>query len=909
MLFFLIIASVILVFHSVNKTYAAAAVNLSAIPPDIQSTLQAFDTPNTNPSTPYNTCNGNQGSGQIPYEGAEFPWISTTAGSQYDGPLFNPIKVPYGTQNINLVMNNLTFICHLATVGDVSFPGNAAVNAASCADTLPYPSLPPNKTSEACVSSIYISSATASIPGNLSCITGQQSAIWYQNDTKFWFENPTQPGNSPAPGCSMNPEGSFSFTSASPITHNETLSITVNEIEVSQFYIGGSAVYMCVVGNYRAPNQTVNAASSGCNPLSKTIYLSLSTAPTVPNVCPPWNGTANNNGTQVPVNTPNQVPAGSAPSQSYGSSGSQYVTNSPSGYTLNSIIASPSNDSVTPFNPSYSTSGNFTADYAKVFKDYPYDSQTVTANYSETFKQTLYIANGPAVYGPAPCELPYTYNGVPGCSQYGPAPVLGYTFTSSTGTVTQNFSSAQTPIPECYNRHFSITATSNTPQFLDSSGNPTVENPATVQYKPSTTVTFSANHGGSLISPYLVNGINTTINGWYSNTAASSTYNSYPYACSSTPSLPINYSNSSISPQPSASTPYNITYSCPATIPSLSYGDVACFNIGIDKTSGTMNSNGAIQTTSLGQIYAPGPGSGPPPITNVSCTQPLQAKPYIKVFGGDVLAGLSSQHIASCYNNPALILGFNKGSTGQQGSGTTVADLATGSITGFVSGQNILNMLDPLTFANTQSPPSYGGSYGTVGSCGSGKDYYQYAQELTTNPPPGFSVQPAPSTIGTTKISAGTHKVYYATGDIAITGNITYNTAGSTASNMPSFELVVKGGNITIGNNVTELDGVYIDEGGTITDHGTAVNECTANYSTDYKDICSQPLIIKGSLVAKQIDLYRSYGTYHLSSPSPNPSDPYASEQFIYSPLTWLTPGYSKSPIVQSVTSLPPIVN
>ena len=907
----LIVTSLMLVLHSNNKTFAVAQYDLGAIPPDIQAALQAFDTP-ANPSTPYNTCDGNQNINQIPYEGGEFPWISTMAGSQYDGPAINPIKIPYGTQKIELVMNNLTFICHLATKGNVSFPNNADVNVASCSDTLPAPAIPPNTISEACVSSIYISNATASIPGTLSCIVGQQSSIWFQPTTKFWFENPSSPGNSAAPGCSMNPEGSFYFTSASPITSSTTLAITVSEIEVSQFYIGNNAVYMCVAGDYKAPIQTIYANESGCRSQSKTIYLSLTTTPTVPNTCPPW-GNSDNNGTQVPINTPAIGNTTLPPASS--SSPSSVTVYTPTNYTLNSVTATPSNDTTT-FTPNQSSTGSFTANYTKFFKDYPYDPEKVTANYTENYSATTYKLDSTtttALSCPAGSETT-----IYGCldklsnGKFSPVTPISTTTTtysyqkvgnSSTGSFSGSISSPTSipAVPECYNRHFEISLTSNTPLFYNNNSS-TVENPATVVYKPSVTVTFSANHGGKLINPYTVNGVNTTINAQYHNMSNPSQYHPYPYACSSNPALPITYSDSSTSPgPPDPANLYTITYTCPATIPKLSYGDVACFNIGVDPSSGTMNSKGDIQATLVGLINQPS--------TGYSCSQPLQAKPYIKVFGGDVLAGLSSSDIASCYNNTASILGFNKGGSGQQGSGTTVADLATGSINGFVSGQNVLNMLDPLTFSNI--PPSYGGNYGEGGSCGSGIDYYTYAQEIAKNPPLGFTVQQLPNSasIDGLTIPAGSHYIYYAEGNVIINGNIILNDSGVSPSNVPSFELVVKNGNITIGNNVTELDGVYIDEGGTITNHGNSINECNSNPTADYYDQCSKPLIVKGSLIAHTINLYRSYGTYHMSSSSPNPSDPYASEQFIYSPLTWLTPGYSPSPLVQSITSLPPIAN
>ena len=308
----------------------------------------------------------------------------------------------------------------------------------------------------------------------------------------------------------------------------------------------------------------------------------------------------------------------------------------------------------------------------------------------------------------------------------------------------------------------------------------------------------------------------------------------------------------------------------------------------------------------------------------VKCGGPLKVatKPYFKVYGGDVIAGVCSQSIPYHYIAGSGINAWNNGGNGDQGSGTTTAALATGNIDGFASGQNILSMLNPppLTMANTSTGLyGYGGNFtSTSSTCTStGSGYYSLASQLAKSMSnnPNYHIvncdnqsQQCQVNIGT--LDNGIHYIYLSTNKpVYINSNIYYPNNISSVSDIPSLEVVTKG-NIYINPNVTNIAGTFIAEGGTINDIGGS-NTLTCNSgSTDPKNPCqgAKKLTIDGSFIANQIDLYRTYGALSAAKNSPTPDNGYAAEEFDYSPLNWLVPGNPNSLNVQSITSLPPVL-
>ena len=170
----------------------------------------------------------------------------------------------------------------------------------------------------------------------------------------------------------------------------------------------------------------------------------------------------------------------------------------------------------------------------------------------------------------------------------------------------------------------------------------------------------------------------------------------------------------------------------------------------------------------------------------------------------------------------------------------------------------------------------------------------------------------------TVTLSSGIH-IYYSSGSITINCNIVYPTVIAGASQIPSFELVVKG-NIYINTAVSKLAGTYIAETGTIYDTGSGVGSgggvdiCPLGTADDASnDSCSpDKLTVDGSFIANQIKFDRTFGDISAASTdveNGGSAHNHAAEEFDYSPLNWLIPTTTtNNQNIQSITSLPPIV-
>ena len=129
-------------------------------------------------------------------------------------------------------------------------------------------------------------------------------------------------------------------------------------------------------------------------------------------------------------------------------------------------------------------------------------------------------------------------------------------------------------------------------------------------------------------------------------------------------------------------------------------------------------------------------------------------------------------------------------------------------------------------------------------------------------------------------------------GDVYISSNITYNTAGWVMNNntktIPSFVLHTNG-NIYIAPGVTQLDGLYVaepkaDASGNIITPKTrgAIYTCgTAAYApvtgTTTHTTCKNQLTVHGSFVAEHVNLMRTYGTMRNEKPHPPSGAPTSS--------------------------------
>ena len=292
-------------------------------------------------------------------------------------------------------------------------------------------------------------------------------------------------------------------------------------------------------------------------------------------------------------------------------------------------------------------------------------------------------------------------------------------------------------------------------------------------------------------------------------------------------------------------------------------------------------------------------------------------KPYLRVYGGDVLAG--SGFGSGCSSATGSIIGWNSGDITGGGAGTQFAAQALRGIDGFVSAGSRSTLSPPnppigLSFANTAG--AYGGNFGTT-ICA--LDYFG-------TKPSSATVQPSGYTVNSLNVLVGTHPVVYVDGDVSISGTgVSYQNSGSwtTLSQIPSYYLIARG-NIYIQSSVSNLDGVYIAQpkadgtGGTIY---TCASGFAAVAPASLYANCNSKLTINGAFLAKMVKFSRSNGllknapkTNPGPPPTPGPAEPSSSpniaEVFNYSPEMYLVnPGIIPlNTQYNSITSLPPVL-
>lgn len=333
---------------------------------------------------------------------------------------------------------------------------------------------------------------------------------------------------------------------------------------------------------------------------------------------------------------------------------------------------------------------------------------------------------------------------------------------------------------------------------------------------------------------------------------------------------------------------------------------------------------------------------------NVECPPPASVKvgyqPYMKVYGGDVMAGSTFDPGLTTACTPLLpgqdssIIGWNYDtSPNYSGAGTEFAGYALGGIDGFATNQVSQASSGAgigLSFANTSNnSPSSGGFGGTFGRVSCAPDFYDAmpasASSLNGTYNLGSlasgSYQSNSITISGS-VNTGNHVAIYVNGNANISGNITLSGTWDSVSQIPSFELIVKNGNIYIDGSVTRLDGVYVAQGGTIYD--CSVNDAPAS-GVQFSNNCDNSLVVNGAFIATQVDLMRtsssSSNTLYRSNSDPTTSggsdsaseSGNASEVFNYSPAIWLglttnnwlgSGGSTNLNNYNSITSLPPVL-
>jgi hypothetical protein len=325
------------------------------------------------------------------------------------------------------------------------------------------------------------------------------------------------------------------------------------------------------------------------------------------------------------------------------------------------------------------------------------------------------------------------------------------------------------------------------------------------------------------------------------------------------------------------------------------------------------------------------------------------------------VGGFYDAETGGCNTHTGGIRAFTNVSGPKGGSGSQLAALSNGNISGFSSASMTAAPLNlRLTFANDISSRNHSNMGGNFNQNSCMPDYFDATQYpegekksvISSSSFNWVSAANEEQTLINGNAVLGGVSGYskrhtlYVDGDVVIDGNILYKTTGWGGMDeleIPNFTLVVKG-NIYIKPNVTQLDGTYIAQPASPGDTGsgniyTCVSPSSGNPFGDIRNIdspssspshiCNNQLTVVGSLVAERIQFLRTHGTLRESRAQDNypglnvvgrvVSSP-AAEKIIYTPELYLsqpvfnTPGSSSDStplttgIYEYVTTLPPIL-
>lgn len=369
------------------------------------------------------------------------------------------------------------------------------------------------------------------------------------------------------------------------------------------------------------------------------------------------------------------------------------------------------------------------------------------------------------------------------------------------------------------------------------------------------------------------------------------------------------------------------------TLAGTQLGDQLCVRVVVSPAEGTMLADGTVQT-----------------ITQASrereeCQQ-IVAKPYFRVYGGDIIAGAGYSGGASCGNQNAGIISWNRpGGTGPYiGSGGQLGVMAMDTIHEFASGQvrtNSSAAASPKSSSFANVDPSFsghgvgtygGGLFSAPGTAPCAPDWYANATGSPTGPV--LAVSPAPNTIQTlqstgdltiptTNIGTGSRITVYVNGNAFIEGTgVRYLGTGNYANifDIPSFRLIVRG-NIYILPSVSQLDGDYIAQpsnantGRIYTCGGRPwfARAGLLQYVPDDLAInttCRTRLTVYGTMTAEVLKLLRTAGTQAASVPNENFSAGGSpGEVFINSAESWLSGGLDTGQgAADGYAPLPPVL-
>lgn len=314
----------------------------------------------------------------------------------------------------------------------------------------------------------------------------------------------------------------------------------------------------------------------------------------------------------------------------------------------------------------------------------------------------------------------------------------------------------------------------------------------------------------------------------------------------------------------------------------------------------------------------------------------VAAKPYFRVYSGDVMAGGGFMNgSSSCtLNSRAAIISWNRGSSANYaGAGVQYAAIAMHQIFE-VATSNAPGGSRPSghSFANSNSSHNspangrYGGHFGGV-QCipdyfGSGPATYTNLNGTSTlsgSLDGTYYKSDGNLQINGATIAPGSKATVYVDGNVFINGDITYGGSGSwDTSNIPNFRLIVKG-SIFVGSNVAQLDGLYVAQpksGDSVSGRIYTCQTSASPYVPLSLDVlasqCGNKLTVNGAFVADQVWLMRTRGTLKQAVADEGPGSSNIAEVFNLNPAFWISQpadaSSSASKRYDSIISLPPIL-
>lgn len=347
-------------------------------------------------------------------------------------------------------------------------------------------------------------------------------------------------------------------------------------------------------------------------------------------------------------------------------------------------------------------------------------------------------------------------------------------------------------------------------------------------------------------------------------------------------------------------------------IPPMVAGDKICMRFSVGPAAGTMNEGGSITSVSQANITSP-----------ERCSDKVVDKPYVRVYGADAIAGNTCPNPAN-----SRITAYRSTDPAKSGSGVQFAALAIQGISGFGSASTSSSWPTGLTFANTDNitsggsnQPNDGGLYNGEALCGT--DFY--GSQVS---PIGLNVSSTdPSDLSSRVDSQNGGKAtqFLRNGDLTINGgtfdkqatvfvNGNVSITGDLAFPVGKYLSIVAKGNIYIGKDVHNLDGLYVAQangasGGNIY---TCAEGFTEVHTSGLYDKCHSQLVINGAFVAQYVAFLRSVNSLRDSQAGESAGTTKAAEIFKFSPEIYLyTPTFKETTTgdpYQYITTLPPVL-